>query len=129
MRIRLLFPCACNSETDGSSREDTEEVRALGNMISGKAIPEKTPYTESASDVDSPLIINFLGSCIVSTVEIRLTQTLFRLIGKASEIMDNPLLQERDLRIEKFLLSGLSARIKQDKKAEENSPASIPRQI
>ena len=104
-------------------------MSALGNMISGKAIPEKTPYTESASDVDSPLIINFLGSCIVSTVEIRLTQTLFRLIGKASEIMDNPLLQERDLRIEKFLLSGLSARIKQDKKAEENSPASIPRQI
>ena len=60
--IRDLFPLACASDTEGSSNDDAAEVSALGNMIRGKAIPEKIPYTDNASEEESPLAISFAGN-------------------------------------------------------------------
>ncbi len=48
LRIRWSLPCAWASDTEGSKRDATEPVKALGNIISGIAIPEKTPYNDSA---------------------------------------------------------------------------------
>ena len=129
LRMRLVSPCACASETDGRSSEDMDDVRALGNIISGNAIPENTPYTERAAEELRPLAISFLGNCIVSTLDIRLMQILFRLIGSAKDRMEMPFLYEMDLWMETFLLPGRSASIKHEKKAEENSPTSMPIQI
>jgi hypothetical protein len=41
--ICLLLPFASSSDTDGSNRLATEPVSAFGNIISGIAMPEKTP--------------------------------------------------------------------------------------
>ena len=62
MRMRLESPCACASDTDGSRSEETDPVKALGNIMSGIAIPEKTPYMDKASDEDRPLATSILGS-------------------------------------------------------------------
>ena len=81
--ICFLFPFDWASEMEGRSRVAAEPVMAQGNMTSGKAIPEKTPYMESASVELSPLAINCRGSWKVSTVEKRLIQTRFILKGHA----------------------------------------------
>ena len=90
LRIRRSLPCACASDTEGSRREAIEPVKALGNIISGIAIPEKTPYNDSAEDGLKPLATSFLGSCIVSMEEIKLMQILLRLIGSARDTIDFP---------------------------------------
>ena len=67
----------------GSSSDAAEPVIAQGNIITGNAIPENTPYMESASDVERPYSTSLPGSATVSMVERRLTQTLIRLKGMA----------------------------------------------
>ena len=129
LRMRWSLPCACASDTEGSSREATEPVKALGNMISGIAIPEKTPYKDRALEALKPLATSILGSCMVSTEEMKLIQILLRLIGSARDTMDFPLLREMDLRMEKSVFPGRTASIKHENSAEANSPASNPTQI
>ena len=90
LRMRWSLPCACASDTEGSSKEAAEPVNALGNIISGIAIPEKTPYKDSALEVLKPLATSIFGSCMVSTEEIKLMQILLRLIGSAREKIDFP---------------------------------------
>ena len=48
-----VFSAFC-SETAGSSMEDKELVRAVGNIIRGRAIPDKTPKRLNASSVPYP---------------------------------------------------------------------------
>lgn len=104
-------------------------MNALGNMMSGIAIPEKTPYKDKALEVLKPLATSIFGSCIVSTEEIKLMQIRFKLMGSASDTIDLPLLRERELRIENAALPGRTASIKHENNAEVNSPASNPTQI
>lgn len=68
-------------------------------------------------------MISCFGICRVSMVEIRLIQTRFKLIGKASAMI--LLYIALDMRI-LYLLEGLKARKMHENMADENSPASIP---
>ena len=129
LRIRWSLPCAWASDTEGSKRDATEPVKALGNIISGIAIPEKTPYNDSAEEELKPLATSILGSCMVSTEEIKLIQILFRLIGKARDIIAPPFSKESALRMQKSVLSCRIANMKQENNAEENSPTNSPIQI
>ena len=49
------------SETAGKSMEDKEPVMAVGNIISGRAIPVNTPNKLSASSVLNPASSRFCG--------------------------------------------------------------------
>lgn len=115
----------------GSSNEAAEPVMAQGNIITGNAIPENTPYTESASDVESPCSISFLGSATVSMVERRLTHTLLRLRGIARRHNSDNLLRDSKC-LDSVVFNKLSAcldfikSIKLEKSAEEHSPTKSP---
>ena len=115
----------------GSSKEAAEPVMAQGNIITGNAIPENTPYTERASDVESPYSVSFIGSMTVSMPESRLTHNLLRLRGTARWHKSDSL--PRDSKCSALSdFNGFSAcldfikSIMLEKSADEHSPVKSP---
>ena len=113
----------------GRSRQPAEPVNAHGNMTSGKAMPEKIPYTDKACEVVKPLLVSICGNCMVSKVVSRLMQMRFKLNGAATEMSSFPFCKEI-IRVEdrEFCLLVLVSNMMHEKAAEAHSPISIPRQ-
>ena len=63
---------------------------------------------------------------MVSTAEIRLIQILFKLIGNAIENSENPLVSDKRFSCSKVVFFDLKIRKADEKKADANSPKSIP---
>ena len=126
-RIRFLLPWDCASAIEGRSRVAAEPVMAQGNMTVGKAIPENTPYRDSACAELRPLSTSLTGSWIASIVANRLRQILLRLSGHA--ICSSSLHFDKDNR-ETSLISQLRMEcrysMKLEKTAEAHSPANSP---
>ena len=79
--IRSRSPCAEASETAGSSMTANEFVIEVGNKISGRAIPVRTPNMLKAAEVLSPASLSFKGIKIASILVKRFKTTRFPVKG------------------------------------------------
>ena len=127
--ILWWLSAACASDTEGRISEDIEVVIALGNNISGRAIPEKMPYMDNAFEASMPFWINFCGIIIVSKVDSRLMHILFKLIGvervKSSWVFFIKSFGEFILLFREFFNELENSTIL-EKQEEANSPANKP---
>ena len=70
--------------------------------------------------------MSFDGNCMVSMADIRLMNTLFKLIGNASENRAIPLLSDKNFLVDSIVFFELNKSMADEKKAETNSPMSMP---